>query len=581
VKRLRISLAVLVGGVAVAALIPSAQAVRGGHGHSPDQGNPWGTLVIRFAPGTSDAEMSSTVRRLGGLPVVFLPQIAAVAAIGNSPDFGARIGGASGVRKVFKDKQVRIRRTDSAPRGRGQRGDRGADGGDPWHQQYQWDDAAMDVSAAWSKATGRGVTVAVVDSGVDRNTEINDNYVDGKTFIPCKQLNEIFGKDVVAQLELRDCGMGDQSGHGTWISSRIAGERNGYASNGIAPEARILDRKVLAGPYTIFDSSWAMAAMLDACDSGADIVNLSLIVYDDPLVDSDAQDYLMWKDAVDYCRSKGAVVVAGLGNDHVRVNRVNLTVAGTSLSGAGQVDSGDDGIGLTGPGEDLYDLRGLLPAPGGVPGVVAVAATNRVTDDPGSIPNPIPAKAIGAQDQLAYYSSYGSRVDIAAPGGSRAYNLPSYDAGDGDVYGASYGVFSSLASHGYFCTDLPTDCFRDRGNAFGWMEGTSMATGEISGVLALILSARPDLRHNPDGVVTLLKSTARTGMTNYTGPMDAGNTSDTLLGPGTCPNGFCHIDWSRPISFSDAYGAGIPDAAKAVGAGPGGKPGKGGEPPRH
>ncbi|MGZ4412452.1 MAG: S8 family serine peptidase [Gaiellaceae bacterium] len=574
-KRLRIHLMVVTGVAALAALIPSAQAGRwGGHGHSPDMGDPWGTLVIRFAAGTSDAQMQDTVRKMGGSLVVDMPQINAVAAIGKTSEFGSKIGNASSVRNVFKDKQVQIRHTDTSHQGRGQGRNHGSDGGDPWHAQYQWDDASMDVPAAWAKATGRGVKVAVVDSGIERNREINDNYIDGKTFIPCRQLNEIFGRDVVKELQLRDCGMGDKSGHGTWISTRIAGERNGFASNGIAPDARILDRKVLAGPYTIFDSSWAMAAMLDACDSGADVVNLSLIVYDDPLIDSDAQDYLLWKDAVDYCRAKGAVVVAGAGNDHVRINRVDTAVGGESLNGVGIVDSGDDGIGLTGPGEDLYDLRGLLPAPAGVPGVVMVSATNRVTEDAGDVPNRFPASVTGAEDQLAYYSNYGSRVDLAAPGGSRAYNLPSYDAGDGDVYGASFGVFSSLSNHGYFCTDVPTDCFKERGTSFGWMEGTSMATGEISGVFALVLSAHPSLRDKPDALLALVQSTARSDMENATGPMDAGNTSDTLLGP--CPDGFCHLDFGNPISFSDAYGAGIPDAAKAVT----GKPGKNG-PPRH
>jgi hypothetical protein len=580
VKRLRIHLIVVAGVAALAALIPSAQAVRGGHGRSPDQGNPWGTLVIRFAPGTTDAQMQQTVRKMGGTVLFSMPQINTITAIGRTSQFEPKIGGAARVRNVFKDKQVRIRRTDFSHRGHSRGIARGADGGDPWHAQYQWDDASMDVPAAWTKATGKGVTVAVVDSGIDRNTEINDNYVNGKTFIPCRQLNQIFGRDVVEELQLRDCGMGDESGHGTWISSRIAGELNGYASNGIAPDAKILDRKVLAGPYTIFDSSWAMAAMLDACDSGADVVNLSLIVYDDPTDASDAQDYLMWKDAVDYCRAKGAVVVAGAGNDHVRINRVDsIDVGGVTLHGVGQVDSGPDGIGLTGPGEDLYDLRELLPAPAGVPGVITVSATDRVTEDPGSIPNPIPSGAIGATDQLAYYSNYGDRIDIAAPGGSRAYNLPSYDAGDGDVYGDSYGIFSSLAPRGYFCTDEPTDCFRDRGNAFGWMEGTSMASAEVSGVAALILSARPDLRDNPDDVLALLTSTARDDMENFTGPMDPNNRSDTLLG--ACPDGFCHIDWADPISRQDAYGAGIPDVAKAVGASQQGKPGRSGWPPRH
>ena len=36
---------------------------------------------------------------------------------------------------------------------------------------------------------------------------------------------------------------------------------------------------------------------------------------------------------------------------------------------------------------------------------------------------------VGKQDQLAYYSNYGPRIDIAAPGGARKFNLPGLGSG--------------------------------------------------------------------------------------------------------------------------------------------------------
>ena len=58
----------------------------------------------------------------------------------------------------------------------------------------------------------------------------------------------------------------------------------------------------------------------------------------------------MWVDAVNYCRSKGTAIIASAGNEHVRINKVNLTIGGRTLKGVGQVSSGMDGIASIAPG---------------------------------------------------------------------------------------------------------------------------------------------------------------------------------------------------------------------------------------
>jgi hypothetical protein len=50
----------------------------------------------------------------------------------------------------------------------------------------------------------------------------------------------------------------------------------------------------------------------------------------------------------------------------------------------------------------------------------------------------------------------------------------------------------------------------------------------------------------------------------YTGPNDASNYSPALAG-GSCTTGYCHLDQAHPIEFGAAYGAGLVDAAAAVG----------------
>jgi hypothetical protein len=181
-----------------------------------------------------------------------------------------------------------------------------------------------------------------------------------------------------------------------------------------------------------------LAAFLKAADLGLDVVNISFGGYTDISTPEGAQIYQAYIDAVRYARSKGTIIVASAGNEHVRVG------AGGRVLNHGPLTSP-----ATAP-EDFADLLGTVEMPGGVPGVVDVAATNRVVvpssascppgtvgdpGDPDADPpdynatckpasDPHQAAGQGRQNQLAYYSDYGPRIDIAGPGGARKFNLP-------------------------------------------------------------------------------------------------------------------------------------------------------------
>lgn len=96
-----------------------------------------------------------------------------------------------------------------------------------------------------------------------------------------------------------------------------------------------------------------------------------------------------------------------------------------------------------------------------------------------------------------------------------------------------------------------------------------MSAPNATGVAALVLSAKPSLQGNPDGLLARLKSTARTDMRNGTGPNRAGDTGVSAAGV-ACTTGYCHLqyftpgDAANPITFKDAYGAGMVNAAAAV-----------------
>ena len=70
---------------------------------------------------------------------------------------------------------------------------------------------------------------------------------------------------------------------------------------------------------------------------------------------------------------------------------------------------------------------GTVGDPGDPDADPPVAPNFEATCKPASDPHQ--AAGPGRQNQLAYYSNYGPRIDIAGPGGARKFNLPNYDRG--------------------------------------------------------------------------------------------------------------------------------------------------------
>jgi subtilisin family serine protease len=204
-----------------------------------------------------------------------------------------------------------------------------------------------------------------------------------------------------------------------------------------------------------------------------------------------------------------------------------------------------------------------------------VSATNNAV--PAGAPSPWAWQvkqpgAVGARDQLTYYSNYGSRVDITAPGGARKFNVPRYDIGNADILYGGWGTLAGIDPSGDLCLTAGQltafACFKVNGAGFGWLQGTSMSSPNATGVAALAVAAHPTLAENPDALLSHLQGAARTDMVNH---MVRNDTTDTGVSvtSGPCPTGWCHLDSDAPpISFADAYGAGMVDAGTAVSTAP-------------
>ncbi|MEH2014419.1 S8 family peptidase [Nostoc sp.] len=174
-----------------------------------------------------------------------------------------------------------------------------------------WGADLVKAPEVWAHGyTGKGVVVAVVDTGVDYNHEdLKDNIWtnpkeiagNGKDDDGNGYADDIHGWNFVDNTN----NVLDDNGHGTHVSGTIAGENNNYGVTGIAYDAKIMPVKVLdesgSGSFNSISKGIRYAV-----DNGANVINLSL---GGPSSNSTLES------AIDYASSKGVIVVMAAGND--------------------------------------------------------------------------------------------------------------------------------------------------------------------------------------------------------------------------------------------------------------------------
>ncbi len=219
----------------------------------------------------------------------------------------------------------------------------------------QWGLAKIEAPAAWDVVTGtETVVIAVLDSGLDMShgdlsgqlwtnpgeTPGNGLDEDSNTYV-----DDVHGWDFVND----DNDPSDDNGHGTQVAGiAAAGADDGLGMAGMCWNCRVMPVKVMqiSGVANYSDIA---AGVYYAADKGAEVINISLGGY---------ADSTTLREAVEYAaQDKGAVVVAGAGNDGVS--------------------------------DPFY--------PAAYPEVLAVAGTD-------------------ADDVKAGFSDYGAWVDVSAPG---------------------------------------------------------------------------------------------------------------------------------------------------------------------
>jgi len=226
----------------------------------------------------------------------------------------------------------------------------------------QWNLSMIDAPAAWEASTGQGVTIAVIDTGIDTShlDLINNiNFTDGYDFILDKtSADDGDGPDS----NPHDTGT---SLHGSHVSGIIAAEgNNNMGVAGVAYNTVIMPLRVLGIENTGTNSDIASAILYAAGlpnssgafpDKRADIINLSLGGTDEPQI---------LKEAINDALEQGVIIVAAAGNESSTTPHY----------------------------------------PAAFEGVIAVSSVND-------------------HKVLSSFSNYGPHIDVTAPGGTSVTNI--------------------------------------------------------------------------------------------------------------------------------------------------------------
>ncbi|WP_307854171.1 S8 family serine peptidase [Streptomyces tagetis] len=223
-------------------------------------------------------------------------------------------------------------------------------------QSQQWYLSAMKAEEMWKVSTGKGVKVAVVDSGVNHTTE--------------SLKGQVLTEEVPKALNYK--ATDDYLGHGTAMAELIAGTGAGGTVKGLAPDAKIVPYRVSMTGLDKAEAKKApdLSAVIKAvADSDVKIINMSFTIdlnYDDI------------REAIQYAHEKGKLMFAGTGNDAEEYNYIGFPAAYPYVVGVAASDkNGKVGkfseygnyVDLAAPGLDVptwcdETFRGYCPSEG-------------------------------------------------------------------------------------------------------------------------------------------------------------------------------------------------------------------------
>jgi serine protease len=274
---------------------------------------------------------------------------------------------------------------------------------DPGYSQqwgYNDSDAGIRANEAWDTATGSGVVVAVLDTGITSHPDLNANVLAGYDFIADTFVaNDGNGRDNNAAdpgdwILANECGGVHAAQNSSWHGTHVAGTVAAVTNNGVG------------GAGTAFNAKILPVRVLGKCGG----------------YDSDIADAIIW--------ASGGTV-SGVPANANPAEVINLSLGGSGACGSTTQSAINTAVanGTTlaiAAGNDNVNVSNASPA--NCSNVIAVASIT----------------STGARSS---FSNYGNLIDIAAPGSTIYSTLNSGTQGPGSATYANYSGTSMATPH--------------------------------------------------------------------------------------------------------------------------------------
>ncbi|MNX02518.1 Thermophilic serine proteinase precursor [compost metagenome] len=328
--------------------------------------------LVEFTGDAIPANFAKEIEKAGGKVASLYDGAGIATVLSARPDFAQKVANLRGIQKILVDHVVYwgdrnlwclpvdhpLRPKPGAPIPYGER---------------QWNLQVIKAPEAWNAgATGRGVTVAVLDSGIDYTNPEFSGQIDPRS----RSFIEADGPDGNVYDIL------DLNGHGSHVSGIIAAKADGTGVTGVAPHAKILALKVL-NYRSVANFDTVIKGIYYASMNGADVINMSL---GGGFAEGDPRGEELKKTmgrAVKFAFRKGSVVVSSVGNNRTNYDTTtdfrlpamldhNLGVSGTGPSTGTDYDSfanfysnyGKRLVDLSAPGGGVIIKNGQLSPDG-------------------------------------------------------------------------------------------------------------------------------------------------------------------------------------------------------------------------